>query len=74
MMREIVLDTETTGFEPADGDRIVEIGAVELMGHVPTGKTYHVYINPQRSMPAEAFEVHGIGPDLLEPPHDVIPG
>ncbi len=73
-MREIVLDTETTGFEPADGDRIVEIGAVELMGHVPTGKTYHVYINPQRSMPAEAFEVHGIGPDLLEPPQEPKPG
>ncbi len=74
MMREIVLDTETTGFEPADGDRIVEIGAVELMGHVPTGRTYHVYINPQRSMPAEAFEVHGIGPDLLEPPQEPKPG
>ena len=73
-MREIVLDTETTGFEPADGDRIVEIGAVELMGHVPTGRTFHVYINPQRSMPAEAYEVHGIGPDLLEPPQEPKPG
>ena len=73
-MREIVLDTETTGFEPADGDRIVELGAVELMGHAPTGRTYHVYINPQRSMPAEAFEVHGIGPDLLEPPQEPKPG
>jgi DNA polymerase-3 subunit epsilon len=74
MMREIVLDTETTGFEPAEGDRIVEIGAVELMGHVPTGRTFHVYINPERSMPAEAFEVHGIGPDLLEPPQEPKPG
>jgi len=73
-MREIVLDTETTGFEPSEGDRIVEIGAVELMGHVPTGRTYHQYINPQRSMPAEAFGVHGIGPDLLEPPQDPKPG
>ncbi len=73
-MREIVLDTETTGFEPAEGDRIVEIGAIELMGHVPTGRTYHQYINPQRSMPAEAFGVHGIGPDLLEPPQDPKPG
>ncbi|MFG5384209.1 DNA polymerase III subunit epsilon [Yoonia sp. R2-816] len=73
-MREIVLDTETTGFEPAEGDRIVEIGAVELMGHVPTGRTYHQYINPQRSMPAEAFGVHGIGPDLLEPPQEPKPG
>ena len=65
-MREIVLDTETTGFEPGEGDRIVEIGAVELMGHVPTGRTYHQYINPQRSMPAEAFAVHGLGDDFLK--------
>ena len=64
-MREIVLDTETTGFEPAEGDRIVEIGAVELMNHMPTGRTYHQYINPQRSMPAEAFAVHGLGDDFL---------
>ena len=73
-MREIVLDTETTGFEPDDGDRIVEIGAVELYNHMPTGRTYHQYINPQRSMPAGAFEVHGIGPDLLEPPQPPKPG
>ena len=73
-MREIVLDTETTGFEPSEGDRIVEIGAIELMGHVPTGRTYHQYINPQRSMPAAAFGVHGIGPDLLEPPQQPQPG
>lgn len=64
-MREIVLDTETTGFEPFDGDRIVEIGAVELWNHVPTGKTYHQYINPERHMPASAFEVHGLGDDFL---------
>ncbi len=64
-MREIVLDTETTGFEPSEGDRIVEIGAVELIGHVPTGRTYHQYINPQRSMPAEAFAVHGLGDEFL---------
>ncbi|MBQ2262023.1 MAG: DNA polymerase III subunit epsilon [Loktanella sp.] len=64
-MREIVLDTETTGFEPGEGDRIVEIGAVELMGHVPTGRTYHQYINPQRTMPAEAFAVHGLGDEFL---------
>ncbi|MDX8349192.1 DNA polymerase III subunit epsilon [Cognatiyoonia sp. IB215446] len=73
-MREIVLDTETTGFEPGEGDRIVEIGAVELRGHVPTGRTYHQYINPQRSMPEEAFGVHGIGPDLLDPPQEPKPG
>lgn len=64
-MREIVLDTETTGFEPLEGDRIVEIGAVELEGHVPTGRTYHQYINPQRSMPKGAFEVHGLGDEFL---------
>jgi DNA polymerase III subunit epsilon len=64
-MREIVLDTETTGFEPTEGHRIVEIGAVELFNHLPTGKTYHQYINPQRTMPKEAFEVHGLGDDFL---------
>lgn len=64
-MREIVLDTETTGLEPEQGDRIVEIGAVELMNHMPTGRTYHQYINPQRAMPQEAFNVHGLGDDFL---------
>lgn len=64
-MREIVLDTETTGFEPSQGDRIVEIGAVELLNHMPTGRTYHQYINPQRSMPKGAFEVHGLGDEFL---------
>ncbi|MEO1139687.1 MAG: DNA polymerase III subunit epsilon [Pseudomonadota bacterium] len=64
-MREIVLDTETTGFEPHQGDRIVEIGGVELFNHMPTGRTYHQYINPERSMPKEAFEVHGLGDDFL---------
>jgi DNA polymerase-3 subunit epsilon len=64
-MREIVLDTETTGFDPESGDRIVEIGAVELVGHVASGKTYHQYINPERAMPEEAFQVHGLGDDFL---------
>lgn len=64
-MREIVLDTETTGFEPTEGDRIVEIGAVELFNHMPTGRTYHQYINPERPMPKAAFEVHGLGDDFL---------
>lgn len=64
-MREIVLDTETTGFDPHTGDRIVEIGAVELFNHVATGKTYHQYINPERGMPNDAFEVHGLGDDFL---------
>lgn len=67
-MREIVLDTETTGFDPEKGDRIVEIGAVELLNHMPTGNTYHQYINPERGMPDDAFGVHGIGPDLLDSP------
>ena len=64
-MREIVLDTETTGFEPNDGDRIVEIGAIELFNHLPTGKTYHQYINPQRNMPEGAFSVHGLSEQFL---------
>jgi DNA polymerase III subunit epsilon len=64
-MREIVLDTETTGFEPSEGHRIVEIGAVELFNHLPTGRTYHQYINPERLMPKEAFDVHGLGDDFL---------
>ncbi len=64
-MREVVLDTETTGFDPQGGDRVVEIGAVELYNHMPTGEVYHVYINPERSMPQEAFEVHGLGDDFL---------
>ncbi|SPF79441.1 DNA polymerase III subunit epsilon [Pseudoprimorskyibacter insulae] len=73
-MREIVLDTETTGFDPEQGDRIVEIGGLELFNHVPTGATFHEYINPERSMPMDAFKVHGIGPDLLEPPQPPAPG
>lgn len=66
-MREIVLDTETTGLNPYDEPRhrIVEIGAVELFNQVPTGRTYHQYIQPERDMPKEAFEVHGIGEDFL---------
>ncbi len=64
-MREIVLDTETTGFDPAQGDRIVEIGAIELDNHIPTGRSYHQYLNPERPMPAEAFAVHGLGDDFL---------
>ena len=64
-MREIVLDTETTGFEPTEGHRIVEIGAVELFNHLPTGRTYHQYLNPERPMPKEAFEVHGLSDEFL---------
>ena len=64
-MREIVMDTETTGLDPHDGHRIVEIGGVELLNHIPTGRTYHQYINPERSMPREAYEVHGLDDDFL---------
>ena len=64
-MREIVLDTETTGLDPEDGHRIVEIGAVELMNHVPTGKEYHQYINPLMAMPDQAFAIHGLSDEFL---------
>ncbi len=65
-MREIVLDTETTGLSPAEGHRIVEIGAVELLNHLPTGKVYHVYLNPERDMPREAEAVHGLSSVFLK--------
>ena len=64
-MREIVMDTETTGLDPFTGHRIVEIGAVELLNHIPTGSVYHQYINPQRDMPEEAFNVHGLSEEFL---------
>lgn len=64
-MREIILDTETTGLDPSLGHRIVEIGAVELENHVPTGKTYHVYLDPERDMPPEAEAVHGLSNAFL---------
>lgn len=64
-MREIVLDTETTGFDPLSGDRIVEIGCVELFNHLPTGETFHQYVNPERGMPDEAFKVHGLSEQFL---------
>ncbi|MFS4438396.1 DNA polymerase III subunit epsilon [Paracoccaceae bacterium GXU_MW_L88] len=64
-MREIVLDTETTGFEPSEGHRIVEIGAIELINHVATKNTFHEYLDPERDMPQEAFEVHGLSNDFL---------
>ena len=66
MVREIILDTETTGLDPATGDRIVEIGAVELLNHLPTGRTFHVYINPERDMPKEAEAVHGLSMAFLK--------
>lgn len=65
LLRQIVLDTETTGLSPAGGDRLVEIGCVELINHVPTGRHHHVYINPEREMPEEAFRVHGLSDEFL---------
>ena len=64
-MREIVLDTETTGLNPAAGDRIAEVGMLELINHIPTGLAFHRYINPERDMPAEAFAVHGLSSEFL---------
>lgn len=64
-MREIVLDTETTGLDPARGDRIVEIGGIELINHIPSGRIYHQYINPDRKMPHEAYLIHGLSDDFL---------
>ena len=66
MTREIVFDTETTGFDYAKGDRLVEIGAVELINHMPTGVTYHQYINPERDVPEEVIKVHGLTYDFLK--------
>src|SRR6187455_2628188 len=64
-MREIVLDTETTGLDPSRGDRLVEIGCVELVNRIPSGQVFHVYLNPERDMPAEAFAVHGLSSEFL---------
>ena len=64
-MREIVLDTETTGLDPLRGDRLVEIGCIEIFNRMPTGQTFHRYINPERDMPQEAFAVHGLSAEFL---------
>ena len=64
-MRDIVLDTETTGLSPANGDRVVEIGCVELVNFLPTGRTYQVYLDPEMPMPFEAEQIHGLSDDLL---------
>lgn len=64
-MREIVFDTETTGLNPATGDRLVEIGCVEMVNRVETGRTYHAYFNPQRAMPIEAEQIHGLSDRFL---------
>ena len=65
-MREVVLDTETTGLDPKNGDRVVEIGAVELFNHMPTGRFFHKYLDPERVMPQEALAVHGLSDDFLK--------
>ena len=64
-MREIILDTETTGLDPLRGDRLVEIGCVEILNRMPTGQTFHRHLNPERDMPAEAFAVHGLSSEFL---------
>src|SRR3546814_1773749 len=64
-MRQIVLDTETTGLSPNDGDRLVEIGCLEIINQVATGETFHRYINPERDMPKGAFDVHGLSEEFL---------
>lgn len=66
MIREIALDTETTGFDPFTGDRIIEIGAVEMVNHLPTGRTCQLYINPERDVPSEATAIHGITNEFLK--------
>jgi DNA polymerase-3 subunit epsilon len=66
-MREIVLDTETTGLDPSDGHRIIEIGCVELINYIPTGRFYHTYVNPERDVPAEASAISGIKTEFLQP-------
>ena len=65
MKREVVLDTETTGLDPIKGDRIIEIGAVELLDHIPTGNNFHVYINPERKIPEKSIEIHKITDDFI---------
>jgi len=65
-VREIVLDTETTGLDPLNGDRLVEIGCIELVNRIPSGQTFHVYLNPERNMPAEAFAIHGLSDEFLK--------
>jgi DNA polymerase III subunit epsilon len=64
-MREIIIDTETTGLDPLAGHRIVEIGAVELLDHSPTGLTFHRYLNPERAVPPDAVAVHGLTAEFL---------
>jgi DNA polymerase-3 subunit epsilon len=65
-MREIVLDTETTGLDPYQGHRLIEVGCIELLNRIPSGQTFHHYINPERDVPAEAFAIHGLAGEFLK--------
>jgi DNA polymerase III subunit epsilon len=65
-MREIILDTETTGLDPQRGDRLIEIGCIELINRIPSGREFHCFINPERDVPAEAQAVHGLSTDFLK--------
>ena len=76
MAREIVLDTETTGFDPKTGDRLIEVGCIELLDLLPTGRTFHRFVNPERSIPADAIKVHGITDDKVKDApkfHEIVP-
>lgn len=64
-MREIVIDTETTGLDPRDGHRVVEVACIELLHHIPTGRKFHRYVNPEREIPADAYAVHGLSAEFL---------
>jgi DNA polymerase-3 subunit epsilon len=65
-MREIVLDTETTGLDPYQGHRLIEVGCIELLNRIPSGQTFHRYVNPERDVPAEAFAIHGLSGEFLK--------
>src|SRR5262245_45647797 len=70
MLREIVMDTETTGLDPADGDRLIELGCVEIVNRIPTGREFHRYLNPERDINRDAVEVHGLTAEFLkDKPH-----
>src|SRR5882672_7232770 len=66
MMREVIFDTETTGLDPQKGDRLIEIGCIELVNRFPTGQVFHRYINPERDVPSEAFAIHGLSGEFLK--------
>jgi DNA polymerase-3 subunit epsilon len=65
-MRQIILDTESTGLDPKQGHKLVEIGCLEIVNYIPTGRTFHTYLNPERSMPLEAFNIHGLSEEFLK--------